>query len=146
VGCGVDYGAGGIFFTLNGKFLGYGWTGLLDNHGGTSELAQLGDLYPTVGVDTKCPIAFNFGDRPFAFDLSSFTEQHCDLIQGSLSNRAKLKTPERSFCVPSRSTNEHATSHATTEVGHVPFSTGTRSSLRRHLRFPVGELQRNEYR
>mmetsp|Transcript_29825 Transcript_29825/g.54623 ORF Transcript_29825/g.54623 Transcript_29825/m.54623 type:complete len:711 (-) Transcript_29825:130-2262(-) len=142
VGCGVDYGAGGIFFTLNGKFLGYGWTGLLDYHGGTSELAQLGDLYPTVGVDTKCPIAFNFGDRPFAFDLSSFTEQHCDLIQGSLSNRGKLKNPEKSVCVPSRSTTVDV---ATTEVGHLPFSTRTRSSLRRPLRFPVGELQRNPY-
>jgi hypothetical protein len=28
-------------------------------------------LYPTVGVDSECPIFVNFGDRPFYFDLNN---------------------------------------------------------------------------
>ena len=47
VGCGVDYLNGGIFFTLNGKMLGYGWTGL--------ELHKK-ELYPTIGVDSNAPV------------------------------------------------------------------------------------------
>ena len=26
-------------------------------------------LYPTVGIDTECPVFMNFGERPFVFDL-----------------------------------------------------------------------------
>mmetsp|Transcript_23202 Transcript_23202/g.50237 ORF Transcript_23202/g.50237 Transcript_23202/m.50237 type:complete len:94 (-) Transcript_23202:146-427(-) len=29
-------------------------------------------LYPTVGVDTDCPIFTNFGEHPFKFDLKGF--------------------------------------------------------------------------
>jgi len=67
VGCGVNYENGGIFYTLNGNFLGYAWCDLfLVQEGNT-------DLYPTVGVDSSCPLFMNFGnDRPFMFDLSSF--------------------------------------------------------------------------
>jgi hypothetical protein len=63
VGCGVDYRNGGIFYTLNGKMLGYGWTGL--------ELNEK-DLYPTIGVDSNSPVDCNFGDKDFAFDLRAF--------------------------------------------------------------------------
>lgn len=65
VGCGIDYVTQGIFFTLNGEILGYGWTGVE-----TSFLKQ--ELYPTVGVDSNLPIECNFGERPFAFDLTSY--------------------------------------------------------------------------
>jgi len=67
VGCGVNYENGGIFYTLNGNFLGYAWCDLFVVQEGNT------DLYPTVGVDTSCPLFLNFGnDRSFMFDLSSF--------------------------------------------------------------------------
>lgn len=75
VGCGVDYITGGIFFTLNGDFLGYGWTTV-----DVEFLAQ--DLYPTIGVDTNSPISCNFGERPFAFDLTSVVvERQKDIVK-----------------------------------------------------------------
>lgn len=75
VGCGVDYITGGIFFTLNGEFQGYGWTNV------DVEFLQQ-DLYPTIGVDTNLPLDCNFGERPFAFDLSTIVERQKDVIQG----------------------------------------------------------------
>ena len=65
VGCGVNYENNGIFFTLNGKFMGYAWENL--------KIIQSELLYPTIGVDTRHPLAINFGmDRPFLFDFSEF--------------------------------------------------------------------------
>jgi hypothetical protein len=75
VGCGIDYTNGGIFFTLNSKFLGYAWTGI------SNSLYLQQDLYPVVGVDTHSPISCNFGERPFAFDLSTFLQQHDNVIK-----------------------------------------------------------------
>lgn len=75
VGCGIDYVAQAIFFTLNGKFLGYGWKNI-----GVEFLHN--DLYPVVGIDTNALIALNFGTtKPFQFDLTSFHQQHSKLIQ-----------------------------------------------------------------
>ena len=62
IGCGVDYSNNSIFFTLNGEFLGYAWTGL-------KHLPQ--KLYPTIGVDTNYPIQCNFYSN-FKFDLGRF--------------------------------------------------------------------------
>ena len=76
VGCGIDYshgdGGGAIFFTLNGEFLGYAWTNV-------AAISLGEDMYPTVGVDSNCPLEINFGSHPFAFDLGSFVEgqRHC---------------------------------------------------------------------
>jgi len=67
VGCGVNYESGGIFFTLNGNFLGYAWEEI--------QVVQDGkkDLFPTVGVDSNSPLVCNFGDvRPFVFDFAKF--------------------------------------------------------------------------
>jgi len=74
VGCGVNYENGGIFYTLNGNFLGYAWCSLgVVQEGRTN-------LYPTVGVDSNCPLVSNFGNaRPFLFDLAGFVS-----TQGSL--------------------------------------------------------------
>ena len=67
VGCGVNYHNGGIFYTLNGNFLGYAWV--------NEKIikAAKSDLYPTVGVDSSDPIACNFGnERPFMFNFAGF--------------------------------------------------------------------------
>jgi hypothetical protein len=63
VGCGLEYISSRIFFTKNGKFLGYEF-----NVG--KDVVESG-LYPTVGVDSECPIFVNFGERPFCFDLNT---------------------------------------------------------------------------
>ena len=60
VGCGLDYKTREIFFTLNGKYLGVAFTDVK------------GTLFPTVGIDSKNPVALNFGERPFAFDMDSY--------------------------------------------------------------------------
>ena len=78
VGCGVDYVKGGIFFTLNGRFLGYGWTDVSD------VTDPKVDLYPTVGIDSSRPIACNFGERPFEFDLGGFARQYGEMVRESL--------------------------------------------------------------
>ncbi len=71
VGCGVNYLNGGIFFTLNGDFLGYAWCNektVLDGRV---------DLYPTVGVDSPNPLACNFGnERPFVWDFPKFVARN----------------------------------------------------------------------
>ncbi len=75
VGCGIDYVAQAIFFTLNGKFLGYGWKNI-----GVDFLQK--NLYPVVGIDTNAFITLNFGTtKPFKFDLTSFHQRHSKLIQ-----------------------------------------------------------------
>jgi len=80
VGCGIDYVNHGIFFTLNGIFLGYGWTGI--------NLSK--PYYPTIGIDTRHPIEFNFGSRPFAFDMNEITTQHVDIVEDALRDIPKL--------------------------------------------------------
>jgi hypothetical protein len=64
VGCGLDYKSRRIFFTKNGKFLGCEFSNIGTN------VVNCG-LYPTVGVDSECPIFVNFGERPFYFDLNT---------------------------------------------------------------------------
>ncbi len=67
IGCGVNYVNGGIFYTLNGDFLGYAWL--------NEQLVSEGrtDLFPTVGVDSKDFIAYNFGNEsPFVFNFGRF--------------------------------------------------------------------------
>ena len=80
VGCGIDFWKRSIFFTLNGEFLGYGWTAqdkLLDR--------ENGPWAPTIGIDTNCPVSVNFGldrttdysdDRVFCFDLDQILRDH----------------------------------------------------------------------
>jgi len=73
VGCGIDYQAQSIFYTLNGRFLGYAFE--------LKEEDLLLDWYPTVGVDTNSLVQCNFGtDRPFSFDLQSMIEKDHDVL------------------------------------------------------------------
>ena len=89
VGCGVDYINNGIFFTLNGQFLGYAWTHqsvLLDR-----------SWSPTVGIDTHAPVSCNFGlVRPFVFDLSSLLRQsnRTVVLHGGALVRDPLLSPQ----------------------------------------------------
>ncbi len=64
VGCGLDYVSRRIFFTRNGKFLGYEFD-VID-----LDVVETG-LFPTVGIDSNRPIFVNFGERPFHFDWTS---------------------------------------------------------------------------
>jgi hypothetical protein len=61
VGCGLEFKSRRIFFTKNKKFLGYEFSNISNN------VVESG-LYPTVGVNCKCPIFVNFGERPIYFD------------------------------------------------------------------------------
>jgi len=76
VGCGIDYISKGIFYTLNGEFLGYAWERI-------SDVILQKDLFPAVGIDTNSPIHLNFGSadsEAFQFDLSNFIKKHERII------------------------------------------------------------------
>jgi len=72
IGCGVDYACAGIFFTINGKFLGYGWK--------NQEHLAGKDFYPTIGIDSKAPVDCNFGEKKFQFDLCTFIQKQNELL------------------------------------------------------------------
>jgi hypothetical protein len=95
VGCGIDYVSQGIFFTLNGKFLGYGWKKL------TMEFLQ-NDLYPVVGIDTNAPVSVNFGGaKAFQFDLRTMCMKHKELIAPCY-RHAEMSSPPQPVVVKSR--------------------------------------------
>jgi len=68
VGCGLCLRTRRIFYTLNGTFLGVAFV---------ARQSQL-PLYPVVGLDTRDVVHFNFGMRPFAFDLHTLHAQLSD--------------------------------------------------------------------
>ena len=67
VGCGLNYKDMSIFFTLNGKYLGTAFSDIQ-----FKSKSKGIDLYPTVGIDAHCTVRFNFGMKPFSFDLLSY--------------------------------------------------------------------------
>ena len=79
-GQGKNYISKGIFYTLNGKFLGYAFKDI------DSSVLQT-DLYPVVGLDTNCPIHVNFGtdNEAFQFDLSDHIMKHEGIIKSKYS-------------------------------------------------------------
>ena len=63
IGCGIDYAKRAIFYTLNGRFLGYAFEDL-------SRDVLTRNWYPVVGLDTNALIQLNFGtERRFLYDL-----------------------------------------------------------------------------
>ncbi len=86
IGCGVEYTSRRIFFTKNAEFLGFEF-GKLRKH-----VVEKG-LYPTVGIDTKCPIFVNFGEHPFMFDLKNIQ----DHVRTSSQSRTSTKAANRSL-------------------------------------------------
>ncbi len=68
IGCGIEYRSSGaqIFFVKNGTLLTNSF------HSIGKKVLRKG-LYPTVGIDSNCPIHVNFGQVPFKFDLGSFS-------------------------------------------------------------------------
>ncbi len=71
VGCGVDYEDASMFFTLNGVGL----------HTAFTEIDVCSELYPTVGIDANVCVDFNFGERPFHFDLREYIETNNNILR-----------------------------------------------------------------
>mmetsp|Transcript_3264 Transcript_3264/g.6672 ORF Transcript_3264/g.6672 Transcript_3264/m.6672 type:complete len:465 (-) Transcript_3264:168-1562(-) len=72
VGCGLSHD-GSLFFTKNGAFQGFvrDITQHLCNGRGGSRV-----LYPTVGVDSLCPIEINWGRKPFVYGFEELMQEH----------------------------------------------------------------------
>ena len=129
VGCGIDYVSRGIFYTLNGKFLGYAWESISD------EVLQK-DLFPVAGIDTNSPIHMNFGSvdsGPFQFDLSNFMKKHEKQISSLYSLDAVCGSET------TNDTATKATSRVSTKKTHSSLS-----SPRRHKRSLVGRRNHRE--
>lgn len=130
VGCGIDYVSRGIFYTLNGKFLGYAWENI------SNEVLQK-DLFPVVGIDTNSPIHMNFGSvdsGPFQFDLSDFMKKH----EKQISSLYSLDAP-----CGSETTNDTATK-ATSRVSTKKTHSGL-CSPKRHRRSLIGRRNQREF-
>lgn len=77
-----------MFFTLNGELL--------------SPQLDLEDdvpLYPCAGIDTFSTIDFNFGEKPFSFDIISSLPD-ADRLSRMLPEALELTTPLAGMCTP----------------------------------------------
>eukprot|EP00536_Pseudo-nitzschia_multiseries_P013453 jgi/Psemu1/327193/estExt_fgenesh1_pg.C_5750021 len=104
VGCGVDYISKGIFYTLNGKFLGYAWKNI-------SDAILEKDLYTVVGLDSNCPVHLNLGfSGSFQFDLSGFIQKHEGIIAATYSLDRCVSPSDNDGAITSANTVGSATS------------------------------------
>ncbi|VEU41360.1 unnamed protein product [Pseudo-nitzschia multistriata] len=133
VGCGVDYISKGIFFTYNGKFLGYAWNNVSDD-------ILNNDLYPVVGLDTNFAVHLNWGTSgPFEFDLSKFIKKHEVAVMATYSL-------DGCSCLCPRDTTVTGATAAETDSStkKVARSFSGRSTSRRHRKGFIGK--RNQSR
>ena len=70
VGCGIDYTQRRVFYTLNGKFLGYSF------ELNSTQLSR-GKWIPTVGMDSHAAVVYNKAG-PFKFDLTTIMNKEDD--------------------------------------------------------------------
>lgn len=89
IGCGLNYADRSIFFTLNGAYLGTAFADI------TSLRAEGDAFFPAVGVDANHSVRFNFGMRPFRFDLRSFLLNN--ELTSTLDGGSVPCTPRNSF-------------------------------------------------
>lgn len=141
VGCGIDYVARGIFFTLNGKFLGYGWKNL------PTDLLQH-DLYPVVGIDTNAPIQVNFGNtRPFAYNLEEFHALHARFIEPHYRfSVPSLSSSKSSFARHNHHKNSSSQQSLRSAASSVASNKSSSSSLSRGKKIPkflLGKQQKS---
>lgn len=92
VGCGVAkfQNSFGIFFTLNGHFLGVAF-----------QFRSFAEprLWPLVGIDATWDVAVNFGSRPFSFNVSQVIQElpginpQCDSLSSLLTEYPPARWP-----------------------------------------------------
>jgi len=93
VGCGIDVTSGLIFFTLNGQFIDVAFEIPFD---------RTTVLHPTVGIDTVHSLHFNFGRKPFKFDLTvlpisnKIPKRDVALAYQEICDNSKIVDPRRS--------------------------------------------------
>jgi len=73
IGCGIDYVQQSIFFTLNGKFLTHAF----------KHINMETQFFPTIGVRGSNIFEYNFGERPFVFDLKKFCSNYSSIVKGA---------------------------------------------------------------
>jgi hypothetical protein len=87
IGCGINHENCTIFFTLNGVLLGTAFQIFDNDFVNKNDVSKISmknifkknkkclELYPTVGIDAEAILNFNFGMKPFKFDLVNFIEK-----------------------------------------------------------------------
>lgn len=96
VGCGVAKfrNSFGIFFTLNGHFLGVAF-----------QFRSFAEprLWPLVGIDATWEVAMNFGSRPFSFNVSQVIQElpginpQCHSLSSLLTEYPPTRWPGEAF-------------------------------------------------
>jgi len=76
VGCGIDYVQQAIFFTYNGQFLSYAF----------NRLNMKTHFFPSIGMSGYDSVTYNFGEKPFKFNLKGFCSKYSGIVKGDFLN------------------------------------------------------------